>query len=635
MRDANRSDGGRRDATSLRQVAVLVLAVWLGCCVCYLAVHLADLVVSDSDHLALLRTTASVTVLGAGLGAMALARWRPGWVPAYVVAATAVGVSGLAMAALQGTRYAFFGLASDSAFRTEAVTRFADSPALADYAYQDLAGYYPPAWAWLQGRAAALLDMPGWAVVKPATLVVAALVPLVAFFFWRRVVTDGEAAAVVLLTTLAVADLQKPDEWLVLAALLPWWLEVVRGVRAEGIQPRRAWVDGVIVGGLLLTHSVYFLPLGLATLLGWLVDAVRRRPPPLGLRRMLVIGVVGMIVSAPYWGSLVIGRLTSATSDNLQMRCSRKGVEVPPLPVDPEWWLPLAVAGVLWILLRLPRDPRASSLALVLVSGYALTLGGQWLQRYDVALLPHKAEPVVLTVLVVAGVAAGCTVVARALTAPPRRLPDALRRLLLPVAVPVTVTVLALSGVVAFLSLWAEDLQGQVPQQTRYPNGLFPEGHDRARTAHTWGSRVVDPPSAKVLQAWRDLSGRGPEDDSETVLLTTRVDLLATTPVHPFIIWKSIYSHPNGAFRERAALVRKLARCAGPSCAADLLTNNPYDRVDGIIASREGSELHLPLALDNFPSGWRAVDVVLPLRLFEGPPFRRTDVGTVTVVAVD
>ena len=635
MRDSSVRDGTRGGPSTTLLVVTVLVATALGSTACALAAHWSGVLVSDRGDLAGLRITVVALVLAAGAVATALARWRPTWLPTFVVVATGVGVSGLAAAALRGTRYGFSALFSDSAFRTEAVTRFAETGVLADYAYRGLPTYYPPAWAYVQGRTAALLDIPGWAVVKPATLVAVAVVPLLAFLLWRRVVPAGQAAAVVLLTTLATADLQKPDEWLVLALLLPWWLEVVRGVRAEGVTPRKAWVDGVIVGGLLVTHSVYFLPLGVATVLGWCLDLVRRQRPPLPLGRMLVIGAVALVVAAPYWLSLVVGRLTSASSDNLQMRWSPPGVEVPPLPVTPEWWVPLAAVGTVWVLLRLRRDSHAVGLALVLVAGYAVTVGGQWLQRYDVAVLPHKAAPVVLSALVVAGVSAGAAAVGGAGSARSRRLPGARRRLALPVGVAVAAVALALPGALAFTSVWAAGLQAQVAHQTPYPDGSFPEGHDPEQRSQVWGTRLGEPPAGEVLRAWRELSGRGPEDDSETVLVTTRTDLLATTPVHPFTVWKSVYSHPNGRYAERVALLQELAECAGPDCAADLLRHNPYDRIDGLIASRVGGALHVPLAVDDFPDGWRLIRVALPLELFSGPSFRRTDVGSVTLVAVD
>ncbi len=44
------------------------------------------------------------------------------------------------------------------------------------------------------------------------------------------------------------ADPHKPDEWLVLSCLLPWWLLAVRDVRAPRVERWSAWRLGVVLG---------------------------------------------------------------------------------------------------------------------------------------------------------------------------------------------------------------------------------------------------------------------------------------------------------------------------------------------------------------------------------------------------
>jgi galactan 5-O-arabinofuranosyltransferase len=182
-------------------------------------------------------------------------RCAPDVLAPLLVSATSATIGGLAAAALHGTRWNFNALYSDAGFRTEAATRFADSPALADYGYRGLPSYYPPPLPWVEGRLAALLGMPAWTVMKPVTLVVAALVPVLAYVLWRRLLPDLTAAAVVAATSLTSADLVKPDEWLVLALVVPWWLELVRDLRRPGVRRLPAWAHGMILGGLLLVHS--------------------------------------------------------------------------------------------------------------------------------------------------------------------------------------------------------------------------------------------------------------------------------------------------------------------------------------------------------------------------------------------
>jgi galactan 5-O-arabinofuranosyltransferase len=627
-----RAPGSAASRTS-RTFVVLVVASALGCAAVWSVAELAGISVTDPDDRDLLPRVAWVLTVLAVLGGTALARLRPAALPGFVAVLAAVAVSGVSAVALNGTAWGFHALQSDSGFRTQAVTRFADSPALADYGYSGLPAYYPPAWPWLLGRTAALLDVPGWTVVKPATLVVAVLVPLVAYLLWRRVVGNLGGALVVLGTTAATAHLQKPDEWLVLAWLLPWWLEVVRGVRLDTVAPRRRWLDGLILGGLLLTHTYFFLPLAIGTVLGWLADLVLRRRPPLGLRDMLVVGLVGLVVASPYWGTMLVARLGHPEADDLQLRWSPRGTEIPPLPFEGDWWGILAAAGLGWLVYRwttarhTPGDAAlALGIALAFTAGYTVAYGGQWLQRLDVALLPHKSHELLVALFVAGGVLASMELVrwvgrhAGGLT------------------VTLVSTALAVGlGVPAALHLteqWVLGRRAEVAQTMRYPDGSYPGGRTPERPAVAFGTRRGDPSVVAVRRAWRELSGRSAADDSSTVLVTNRVDLLATTPVHSFTPWKSIYSHPLGRFEDRVALLHELARCPTPECAARLLRSNPYDAVDGLIASRDGDDLLLTMGVDNFPEGWSRLDLRLPLRLFTGEDFDRTDVGDVTVIAV-
>jgi galactan 5-O-arabinofuranosyltransferase len=542
---------------------------------------------------------------------------------AVVVAGTSVTTVGLATVALHGTRWSFNALYSDAGFRTEAATRFADSPVLRDYGYRGLPSYYPPALPWLQGRLAAVLGEPAWATMKPTMLVLAAGVPLLAFLLWRRVVPDLTAALVVAGTTLATSNLVKPDEWLVLALVVPWWLELTRDLRSPGHRALPWWVHGLVLGGLLLWHSFFFVPLAVATVLGMAVDVVRRRPPPMPWRRALAVAATGLVVSAPYWAPMTWLRFRGAPTDNLQMRWSDYGWEWPPWPLPLDLPGALAMLGVAWLVWRARTNRLAESLTVALVAAYAFFLGGQWLQRFDVALLPQKAGDLIAALLAVSTVLA-LSEVAR--TGSPGR-----RRRMAAVAV---ACVLAVAGVVTMANATALGSRRAAALHTRYPDGSYPAGGPATAptTRHPWNVSPGDPSVAQVSRAWTDLSGR--PLDADTVLVTVRADLLATSPVHPFIAWKSIYSHPEGRFKDRLALLREVGRCPDPRCAARLLTHNPFDRVDGLVLSGSGQQLELPVAVDTFPDGWVKVVLPFPRDLFRAPYFTVRQVGTVTVVAV-
>lgn len=61
---------------------------------------------------------------------------------------------------LGATKLYLFGISVDQQFRTEYLTRLADSPGLHDMTYYGLPPFYPPGWFWIGGRMAALSGTP-------------------------------------------------------------------------------------------------------------------------------------------------------------------------------------------------------------------------------------------------------------------------------------------------------------------------------------------------------------------------------------------------------------------------------------------------------------------------------------------
>ncbi len=180
---------------------------------------------------------------------------------------------------------------------------------------------------------------------------------------------------------------------------------------------------------------------------------------------------------------------------------------------------------------------------------------------------------------------------------------------------------------------WVTGPAALVAQTTRYPDGSVPTG-DPAREPYIQTLFVdpSDPPVAAVRAAWQDLRPDLPLADA--VLVTSRVDLLATTPVHGFVAYKSIYSHPNGRFEDRVALLEEIASCPTSACAAGRLRNNGLDPVDGLVLQREGDSLVLPLMVDDFPDRTRREEVVFPDHVLDGPEFVRIELGRIVVIAL-
>lgn len=608
-------------------VAQVVLLSAMGCAAAAVVVARLDPAAAEAARSGSMLWFGGAAALTAALLVLLVAR-SPALAPSVIVAATSTTVSGLAMLALHGTRWSFDGLYSDAGFRTQAATRFADSASLADYGYRGLPSYYPPALPWIQGRLADVVGVPAWMMIKPVTLVLAACIPVLAFLWWRRVVPPLTAAMLVAGTSLAVADFRKPDEWLVLALILPWWLEAVRDVRAEGVRRASSVVLGAVLGGLLLVHSYYFLPFGLATVAALVVDGAAHRPRPLPLGRAVRIGAVALVCAAPYWLPMLWLRIQGDAADDLQRRWSEVGFTQPPLPLPPGVTGVLGMAGVIWLLLRLRSSQLALSLTIALTTAYALCVGGQLAQPFGVALLPEKSVLLIRALLVISGILA-IEEMARALKGHLGRRTQMIGSVLVAAAVLVPLTT-------SHTQHWLEGDHALAAQQMRYPDGTYPAGGrpDPQTNAHPWSvaPRATGPSVDAVALGWRTASGS--KLGAGTVLVSSRADLLATTPVHTFISWKSIYSHPNGQFIARRQMLRDMSRCTTARCAWEYLRVNRFDPVDGLVLTKTPSGLTLTLATDRFPEAWSKTRIRFAPELFDGPLFTRTDVGNVAVISV-
>ncbi len=583
-------------------------------------------------------------VVGAAIAL--LARRRPGMAADAGAVAAGVLFGAAGTAALHGTRWGWSGLYADSSFRTQIATRFAETPAFVDYGYRDLPSYYPPALGWLQGQFAAVTGMAGWEAVKPVQLLMGVLIPLAAYLLWRPVVGALPASAVAALVTIWTADGNKPDEWLVLSCLLPWWLLTVRDLRAPGVERWSSVRLGVVLGLLLLVHTYWFLPFGVATLLALAYDAVRSRSrsrtePRLPLRRALSIGAVGLAVSAVSWLPTLLARLR-LPSDDLQMRYSVLGGNIPDLPSPMEAGEAAGLVGLAWLSWAAWHRLRshdlgdrtgevAGALGLAL-AGCLATLGlGALAERAGIGFLAFKTQHAVITILLTAGVLGAADWLRRWLRRQrggSARAPWAAR------LVPVVLVGAAAAGAGHHLAdVWVTGHYALVAQTTRYPDGSVPTGEPGQEPhINTLFVDPSDPSVEEVRAAWRTLRPDVPLSDA--VLVTSQVDLLATTPVHGFMAYKSIYSHPNGRFEDRVALLEEVAACPTATCAAGLLRDNDLDPVDGLVLQREGESLVLPFMVDDFPDRTRRHEVAFPDPVLEGPEFVRIEMGRIVVIAL-
>lgn len=151
---------------------------------------------------------------------------------------------------LGATKLYLFGISVDQQFRTEYLTRLADSPALRDMTYIGLPPFYPPGWFWIGGRAAALSGTPAWEIYKPWAVTSIAVAVAVALVLWWRMVRFEHALIVTTATAAATLAYGSPEPYsAMITVLLPPVLVLTwSGLRAG---ERGGWA-AVIGGGLFL-----------------------------------------------------------------------------------------------------------------------------------------------------------------------------------------------------------------------------------------------------------------------------------------------------------------------------------------------------------------------------------------------
>ena len=203
---------------------------------------------------------------------------------------------------LGATKLYLFGISVDQQFRTEYLTRLADSPALHDMTYQGLPPFYPPGWFWIGGRMAALSGTPAWEMFKPWAIISITVAIALAFVLWAAMIRF-EYALVVTTATAAATLAYSPAEpyAAVITVLLPpvfvlAWSGLRGGSRNGGWAAVIA--TGVFLGvaalfySLLLGYAAFTLAIMMALVLA--VGAPRAVEP---LLRLLVIAVI----SAAMW----------------------------------------------------------------------------------------------------------------------------------------------------------------------------------------------------------------------------------------------------------------------------------------------------------------------------------------------
>ncbi|MEV1294387.1 arabinofuranosyltransferase [Pseudonocardia sp. NPDC049635] len=556
-----------------------------------------------------------------------------------------VGLSWVGLAALPAwplallqanTPHYLFGVSGDQQFRVQFLTRFADSARLADFAYADLPPYYPVAWFWLGGRAAALLGVEAWVFHKAFSIATLAVTAVLAFALWSLVTTRRRALGAAVATTLAgLATLAAytPYSWLTAALVPPL---AVLGLRLVRRRPGAAWVRtallvGVVLGVAAVTHTqiLVFAGFVLTVLAADALLTRATRPGPLA-------ATVGVVVAAAlpltlvHWLPYLAASAGEPTYSAGQHFLAEAGSRWPLPMLEPTALGALCLVGTVWIVARAGRSPVARALAVTAACGYAWYLLSTLLLAAGTTLLAFRIEPIITAALACGSVWAAADGLRRlrgpahpATASPDAALPSRgaagsrARPAVAVLAVLAAVTVLAQVQTVPQTYSWAGTAQDHRPDGTR------PDGTRDPADADAW--------LGELRSTIAGLTGRVPR---EVVVASANQKLLTYTPYFAFQTSVAQYANPLADFPARTDELRRWATAAGPGQLLAALDGSRFRAPSVFVFDRApDGGLQLPTSVDRFPDpDTGAPPATFAPQLFEDPAWQRRDVGPYTVL---
>ncbi|PRQ10421.1 hypothetical protein C1Y63_11500 [Corynebacterium sp. 13CS0277] len=464
---------------------------------------------------------------------------------------------------LAATRLYMDGVTVDQGFRTQFLTRMADTTALSDMNYLDLPTFYPGAWFWAGGRLANLLGIPGWAVFQPWSLVSMAAAACMLVPVWQRLCGSVVVATAAALVTTSIVLVMASDE--------PYAAIIAMGAPAATVVGRRAlggarWAMAGIIVYLGISASMYTLFTAVIALSVTAVAAasavfIDRSVRP--LLRLLLIGVASALIALVAWGPYLMAIVTGAPRSGASAThyLPPNGTQVP-LPMFSLSMLGvLCLLGFVFLVLRAgDRDIRAMGISLVvfyawIVASMIVTLAGG-------TLLGFRLDVIIAVQLATAGVFALAEMRLIGFEAfyPQATSPQLARGITF-----VMVSLLSLAGI-----SYAQNI----------PNKNA-DAIDRAYTdTDGYGERADKYPA--------DAGKFYPEIDSyltglgytpgDTVVLTDEQNFMSFYPYRGFQAFTSHYANPLGEFDLRNDAIEALADASwdGPQALAEGLEELPW-----------------------------------------------------------
>ncbi|MEB3071649.1 galactan 5-O-arabinofuranosyltransferase [[Mycobacterium] vasticus] len=561
----------------------------------------------SSNQLHALTTVGQVGCV-AGL-IVAAALWRRGrqalaWLAA-IVFTTAFSVVALAMP-LGATKLYLFGISVDQQFRTEYLTRLADSPQLHDMTYLGLPPYYPPGWFWLGGRAAALTGLPAWEMYKPWAITSMAVAAAVALVLWNKMIRFEYALAVTLAGAAVTLAHSSPEPYAaIITVLLPPVL--VLAWSGLGADQRGGGGFAAVVGtGVFLGFAATFYTLLVAygaftvTLMALLHAAIQRRAAP--LLRLLVSGVIAAVIASITWTPYLLQALHRPLGETRGALhyLPGAGAELSFPMLQFTLLGALCLLGTAWLVVRARTSTRAAALATGVGAIYLWSLLSMLATLAQTTLLSFRLQPTLTVLLATAGVF-GFIEGAQALG----QAAQGWHRIVYP-----TATAVGLIGAVAFSQDIPEQLRPDITVAYTDTDGHGDRGDRRAPSAAKYYEAI----DAAVAAA----TGK---PRNQTVVLTADYSFLSYYPYWGFQGLTPHYANPLAQFSARAAAIESWSKLETSAQFTRALDALPWP-APTVFLMRHGSgdTYTLRLARDVYPNqpNVRRYTVELDSALFDG-----------------
>src|SRR3984893_14663740 len=516
---------------------------------------------------------------------------------------------------LGATKLYLFGISVDQEFRTEYLTRLADTAAPHDMTYYGLPPFYPPGWFWIGGRLAALTGTPAWEIFKPWAIVSITIAVVLAFVLWASMIRFEYALIVSTATAAATLAYSPSEPYAAMIAVLLPPIFVLAWSGLRGATRGGGWA-AVIAVGLFLGVAALFYTLLLAyaaftlTIMGLVLAVARRRLEP--LLRLAAILVLAGAIALVGWGPSLVAAISGhpADSGTAQHYLPAAGaqLEVPMLHFT--LLGALCMVGTLWLVVRARSSTRAGALATAVLALYAWSLLSMLRTLFGSTLLSFRLQPT-LTILLTAAGAFGFIEATLAIA---RRYHQETGRRIVTAA-----AALGAIGALTFSQDIPDVLRSDIVVAYTDTDGYGQRADRRPPGAEQY-YREIDTKVRKATGLPRN----------ETVVLTADYSFLSYYPYYGFHGLTSHYANPLAQFDKRAAAIESWATLTNADQFIAALDKLPWKPPTVFLMRRGANDAYtLRLASDVYPNqpNVRRYQIALDSALFDDPRFDVSTVG--------